>query len=212
MGEFDGGVEFLLQQFARREGGQILGDMDAGLAEFEEFDLFLFFSGAKDEAERGFLAGLLLVFGQPAEVEFHLAFVFGFEVAEFEVDGDEPPQGAVVEKEVEVEVVGVDGDAFLASEEGEAAAEFEQEGFDFPEDGVFDILFKVAVAQTEEVEDVGIAEDEGGGEPVFGAQGGEFGAGDVFGLLRDGGALESMESIFARRVRTLQFSMRHISA
>ena len=36
-------MEFFLQQLAIRQAGQILGDVDAGLAEFEKFDLFLFF-------------------------------------------------------------------------------------------------------------------------------------------------------------------------
>src|SRR5690606_32446366 len=60
----DGGVELLLEQFLGREGGQVFGDVDAGLAEFEELDLFLLLSGEEDEAERALLAGLLLVFGE----------------------------------------------------------------------------------------------------------------------------------------------------
>lgn len=119
-----------------------------------------------------------------------MAFVFGFEVAELEIDGDEALEAAVVEEEVEVEVVGVDGDAELAGLEGEALAEFEEEGFEFAQDGVLEILFQVAVAKAEEVEDVGIAEDEVGAEFVLGAEFGELGPGDFLRLLRDGGALE----------------------
>ena len=153
-------MELLLEQFARGQGGQVLGDVDAGLAEFEEFDLLLLFSGTENDAKRRFFAWLLLVFGEPAEIEFHLAFVVGFEVAELEVDGDEALEASVIEKEIEIEVVGIDLEAFLAGEEGKAVAEFEQEGFDLAEDGVFEILLEVAVAEAEEVEDVGIAENE----------------------------------------------------
>jgi hypothetical protein len=106
------------------------------------------------------------VFGEPAEVEFHLAFVFGFEIAQFQIDGDEAFQTAVIEEEVEIEVVGIDLYAGLATEEGEAVAEFEEEGFEFAQDGVFEVFFEVAVFEAEEVEDVGIAEDEVGG-PVL---------------------------------------------
>ena len=129
------------------------------------------------------------MFGKPAEVEFHLAFVFRFEVAELEVDGDEAFQAAMVEEEVEVEVVGIDLDAGLASEEGEAAAEFEEEGFEFAQDGVLEVFLEVAVFEAEEVEDVGIAEDEVRGELVLAAEGGEFSPGDFFGLLGNSGAL-----------------------
>ena len=97
-------MEFLLQEFAGWQGGQILRNVDAARVEFEEFDLFRLFPGAEDDAEGRVLSGLLLVFGEPAEVELHLAFVFGFEVAELEVDGDEAFQAAVVEEVVEVEV------------------------------------------------------------------------------------------------------------
>jgi hypothetical protein len=90
----------------------------------------------------------------------------------------------VLEEEVEVEVVGVDLDAGLAAEEGEAVAEFEEEGFEFAQDGVFEVLFEVTVLEAEEIEDVGIAEDEIGGELVLAAEGGKFGLGDFLGFRR----------------------------
>ena len=71
-------MELLLEQLAGWEGGQILGDVDAGLAKFEEFDLLLFLPGAKNQPKRRVFAELLLIFSQPAEVKLHLAFVFGF--------------------------------------------------------------------------------------------------------------------------------------
>ena len=69
----------------------------------------------------------------------------------------------MVEEEVEIEVVGINLNALLPSEEGEAGAEFEEEGLDLTEDGVFDIFFEVAVAEAEEVKDIGVAKDEVGG-------------------------------------------------
>lgn len=67
----------------------------------------------------------------------------GIEVAELEIDGDEALQAAMVE--IEVEVVRIDPDALLAGEEGEAVAELQEKGFDLAEDGVFQVLFEVAV-------------------------------------------------------------------
>ena len=125
--KFDGGVEFLLEQFAGRQSGEVVGDVDAGLAEFEEFDLFGLFPCAENDSKGRLFLRLLLVFGEPAEVKFHLAFVFCLEVAELEVDGNETPEAAVIEEEIEVEVVRIDLDAFLAGEEGKAVAEFKKE-------------------------------------------------------------------------------------
>ena len=40
--DLDGGVEFLLQEFAGWQGGEVFGDVDAALVEFEQFELSLF--------------------------------------------------------------------------------------------------------------------------------------------------------------------------
>ena len=108
-----------------REDGQIFGNVDTGLAEFEQFNLLLLFASAKNEAERRFFAGLLLVLGKPAEVKFHLTFVLGLKVAELEVNSGEPTQMAVVKQKIEVKIVGIYLNALLTAEEGEAIAEFE---------------------------------------------------------------------------------------
>ena len=81
--------------------------MDTGLAEFEQFNLLLLFASTKNEPEWRFFAGLLLVLGKPAEIKFHLTFVFGLEVAELELYGNEPTQMAVVKQKIEVKIVGI---------------------------------------------------------------------------------------------------------
>ena len=95
----------------------------------------------------------------------------------------------MVKEEVEVEVVGINLNSGLASEESEAVAEFEEKGLEFTQDGVFEVFFEVAVLEAEEVEDVGITEHKVGGELVLAVEGGEFGLGDLCRLFRDGGAL-----------------------
>ena len=140
-------MEFLLQEFAGWQSGEVFGDVDAAWVEFEQFDLFRLFPGAEDDAEGRVFTGLLLVFGEPAEVEFHLAFVFGFEVAQFQIDGDEAFQAAMVEKEIEVEVVGINLDARLTTKKGKAVAKFEEECFEFAQDGVFEVFFEVAILE-----------------------------------------------------------------
>jgi hypothetical protein len=56
--------------------------------------------------------------------------VLGLELADLELDDDEPPEGVVVKEQVEEELVAADDDRFLASVEGEAGAELEEELLD----------------------------------------------------------------------------------
>ena len=60
----------------------------------------MLFPGAKDEPKRRIFSDVLLMLGEPTQVELHLAFVFGFRVTEFEVDGDQALETAMVEKEI----------------------------------------------------------------------------------------------------------------
>ena len=87
----------MLEKFAGRQGGDVFCDVDAALIEFKKFDLFGLFPSTQDDTEGRVLAGLLFMFGKPAEVEFHLSFVFRLEVAEFEIDGDEAFQSTMIE-------------------------------------------------------------------------------------------------------------------
>jgi len=111
----------------RGQFGQVGGDMDAALVQVQQFDLFGAGRFTQDQAERRVFAGLAFVAVEVAEVEFHLAFEGGFELAELQVEGDEPAQFAMVEEKVAGEVFAIDDDSLLASDEGEAGTEFEQE-------------------------------------------------------------------------------------
>jgi hypothetical protein len=102
----------------------------------------LFFP-AEDEADGFFLGWRAFMAVEPREVEFHLAFVGGFEFSEFEFDGDHAAQVAMIEKKIEVVILVIDGHALLAGNEGESGSEFEDEAFDFPQDGGFEIAFRI---------------------------------------------------------------------
>ena len=52
-------------------------------------------------------------FFQIPQVKLHLAFVGRFKFTHFEVDSDKSAQAAVVKKQVDVIVAGVNGDALL---------------------------------------------------------------------------------------------------
>ena len=74
--------------------------------------------------------------------------------------------------------------------------------------------FSVYVScQAEEVEEVRVAEDQVGRQPVLVAQGGEFLHDQLVGLLADSAVRsKSMRRSCARSVRELHRSTRHISA
>ncbi len=74
---------------------------------------------------------------EPAEIELHLPLVLGLERALLELDRDQAPELAVVEEQIDVEVVAVELDALLPGDEGEAGAEFEQEELQLAQDRVF---------------------------------------------------------------------------
>jgi hypothetical protein len=83
-------VEPFAQHLARRQLGQVLGDVNAALVEIEVLDGLALATCAEDDAERSLLARLPFVAIQPAQVQRHLPRVGGLEIAELELDRHEP--------------------------------------------------------------------------------------------------------------------------
>src|SRR4051812_6660702 len=101
-------MKLLLEERARWKLSHVTRDPDPAPVELQEFDLLVRLVGAEDQADRRLLARLLLVLLEPAEIELHLAFVRGLEGAKLQLDRDQPPELAVVEEEIEEEVLPVD--------------------------------------------------------------------------------------------------------
>lgn len=118
-------MQLCLQCLARRQHGQVLGHVDTAFAKLQQFDLLLFFARAQDNADGRRLARLLLVLCEPPQVQFHLTLVLRLEGAELQFDRDKAFEFAVVEQQVEIEVIVVDGQSFLARHEREACAELQ---------------------------------------------------------------------------------------
>ena len=126
----------------------------------------------------------------------------------------------MIEEEIEIEFAVADLDPVLAADEGEAAAEFEQEFFEVQEEAGFEFPFVEGLFEGEEVEEVGIFQQSLGDRGVgFRQGGGEVGdgrtlalVGAVFDLEREGvagPALFEGLSAYQRRVgRCLIFSIR----
>jgi len=61
------------------------------------------------------------------KVEAQLPCVLGLELTHLELDDDEGPQSQMVEEEIDIEAPTIDLQVHLASDEGEADTELEQE-------------------------------------------------------------------------------------
>src|ERR1035437_8372831 len=99
---------------------------------------------------------------QPALLEFHLAFVRGLELADLQVNGDQAAQFSVVEEQIKVVIPVVNLHALLAGHKTETHAQFQDERFHLPQNCRLQILLRVGVLQTQEIENVGIAENQVG--------------------------------------------------
>src|SRR5882724_13522836 len=142
-----GAVKPLLEHLARRQLREILGNVNATRVEIEVLDGLALLSRAKNDAKRGSFRRLTLVAIKPAEVQLDLSRVCGLEIAELELDGDEPTHPAVEEQEVDVVVVAVDNNSLLALDKGEAGAKLEQEALDLAEQRGLEVLLAVGVLQ-----------------------------------------------------------------
>jgi hypothetical protein len=97
---------------------------------------------------------------------------------------------AVEEQQVEMKIVLADTDTLLPGDEGEAAAQFEQHALDLAQDGALEVAFAVGTLEPQQVEQVGIAEDDVGAHlPV--AKSADLGRDDVLRLLRQRGAFRN---------------------
>ena len=96
------------------------------------------------------------------EVKVHLAEMFRCETARLELDDDMAAETGVVEEQIEEEVLVADLEVDLASDEGEAGAEFKEEVLDMGDQASFQFFFATATIGADEVEEVGIFEDLGG--------------------------------------------------
>ena len=67
---------------------------------------------------------LLFVLVEPAQVQFHLAFVAVLELTQFKFDGYQPVEFAVEKEQVEIVIGCVNRNALLASQKSKIVAQF----------------------------------------------------------------------------------------
>lgn len=147
-----------LQDFWGRQHGEVFGNVDADGIQFEQFDLLAVLARAKDDSQRRVLASFGLKFGEPAQVQLHLACVLRLEIPLLELDHHQASQLAVVKQQIDIEIVAIELDAFLPRHEGDTGTEFKQKSFQFAQDGVLQVALQESVLQAQEIKNVGVFE------------------------------------------------------
>ena len=82
---------------------------------------------AENQADARLVVGVPKQVVNGGEIEVHLAGVFRFERPSLQIDDAEAAQLEVVEEQIELEVFAPDFERILATDEGEAGAQFQQE-------------------------------------------------------------------------------------
>jgi hypothetical protein len=111
--------------------------------------------GAEHDADRLRLVLRALEAVEEVHVHLHLAEVLVRELAQLEIDEDETAEQAVVEDEVDIEVIALESHALLPCNEAEALAELEEKALEAIDDGLLEISLAPvgAFVEPEELED-----------------------------------------------------------
>src|SRR5437773_5273609 len=176
-------VQLLLKEFLRQHLCPVRRDVDSAFLQFEQLHVLGGLPSAENKPQRLGFARLTFVTLQPVEVEFHLAFVCGLKVANLQIQRHEPAELAMVKQQVEVVIAAINLHPLLPLDETEAHAEFENECLHLPQNRGLNVLLRVRVFQSQEVQQIRIAKYQIGCQLVLLAQLLEFHRHQLGGLL-----------------------------
>ncbi len=119
---------------------------------------------SQDDADGRVVAFGVFLGGKVAEIHVHLPDVVVLDFVDFQINEDEAAEDAVVEDEVHPVVGVVERNPVLTTDEGEAFAEFEQEGLEVVAEAGFEVGLGdvVWLGDFKELKDVGVAQEIGG--------------------------------------------------
>jgi len=126
----DGLVKAGLKKLHRRQLGEVFADPDGLVIQMEEFHLLGIRGGAQNQSDRRLLSRSPFMLVEPAEIKLHLPHVPRLKGLKLQLDGDQAAEEAVIEEQVDEEVVVADTQRVLPSNEREALAELEEEPLD----------------------------------------------------------------------------------
>jgi len=92
-----------------------------------EFNLYIIFFGAQNNADGRLISGIALLFVQKVEVEIHLACMFWFKRTDLEIEGNQSLEAAVIKQKIHEIFFAPQRESMLSSDETKTVAEFEEE-------------------------------------------------------------------------------------
>ena len=154
-------MQFPLEQLLRRKLRQVLGYADACGFQLKQPNLFLLLRMQRIRPSGG-PSSVCVLFSSTSGDRVPSVPCRRPESSDLQVDGDQPPQPPMKEKQIEIVILVIHGDSLLASDEREVRAELQEEPLQFPQDGIFQILLAVSLGQPEKIEEVRITKDKSG--------------------------------------------------
>src|SRR4030067_963180 len=103
------------------------------------------FSGTQDQTDGRFFIRLSLITIQPAEIKFHLPFMAGLELAEFQLDSHQTTQLPEIEQQVKIVIDPINSNSFLPFQKCETNPQLQYERLHLTQDRGFHIFFSVSV-------------------------------------------------------------------
>ena len=111
------------------------------------FHHFFVFVAAEQDADTGVFVWFFYISVQGFEVEVQLAEVFGRKLADFEFEGYQGAESAVVEQQIQVKILIAYLQAVLFAHKNEIAAQFQDERLGVLQQGVLQIPLAVGLRQ-----------------------------------------------------------------
>jgi len=100
------------------------------------------------------------------QIEVHLSGISVRELADFEIDNDQATQSPMEEQQVDTIPFRADAEPSLAPNKCEVIAEFQEKSFEFVDERIFEIRFRVLILKVEEFQDEWISDLVTGSAPA----------------------------------------------
>ena len=156
-------MELLLQNGLGNHLGFVLCDeRGREVAAHGIFHDFIILGAAEQDADARVFVWTLAVPVERFQIKGQLAHVFWLEAHSLQLEGHETLQVAVVEEQIEFEILIAHLHADLLADKGESVAEFHEELAQIAQQRCLQIGLAVALRQVKEVEEVAVFEYAGG--------------------------------------------------
>ena len=132
--------------------------------------MFLVLACAQNQADWLLFTFPPLVLLKPFQIQFHLAFILSLECVYLEIDGHKSAKPPVEKQQIKIVVLVVHADVLLLCKERHVTTQLEYGVPHVGNKSLFKLLFREITVQSEEIQDIRVAERKIGGHLAFVAQ------------------------------------------